>query len=113
MVAPLHELLRAAGEPTRLRILNLLRQGSLCVSELQRVLGIPQSTVSRHLATLRHTGLAVETRVGTRVLYSLPRTGAPPLEVFHELMARLCSCEETLQEDSARLRRMRKEREAQ
>ena len=113
MIAPLHELLRAAGEPTRLRILNLLRQRNLCVSELQRVLGIPQSTVSRHLATLRHAGLAVDTRVGTRAFYSLPRTGAPPLEVFYELMARLCSCEETLQEDSTRLKRMRKEREAQ
>jgi len=111
MPAPLHELLRAAGEPTRLRILNLLRQGSLCVSDLQTVLAIPQSTVSRHLATLRHTGLAIDTRVGTRAFYSLTQLGIPPFGVFHELIARLCSCEETLREDSARLKRMRKERE--
>ena len=53
----LAEILRAAGEPTRLRLLNLLRLGEACVCDLQVVLEIPQSTVSRHLATLRHAGL--------------------------------------------------------
>lgn len=111
MTAPLHQLLRAAGEPTRLRILNLLRQGSLCVSELQMVLGVPQSTVSRHLAMLRHAGLTAGTRVGTRAFYSLARTDAPFLGAFQELIARLCSCERTLREDLARLKHIVKQRE--
>jgi ArsR family transcriptional regulator len=111
MGAPLHELLRAAGEPTRLRILNLLRQGSLCVSELQMALGIPQSTVSRHLATLRHAGLATSTRVGTRAVYSLPPADAPFLGALREFIARLCSCEQTLREDLARLQHSVKQRE--
>lgn len=48
MAFGLAAILKSAGEPTRLRILNLLRQGDICVCDLQAVLAIPQPTISRH-----------------------------------------------------------------
>ena len=109
MAAPLHELLRAAGEPTRLRILNLLRRRSLCVCDLQVVLGIPQSTVSRHLAALRHVSLVVDRRAGNRVLYALTPATSPQEEALLRLMQDCSNSEEILRSDVARLRRAQRE----
>ncbi len=108
MAAPFTELLKAAAEPLRLRILNLLRERSLCVNDLQVVLEVPQSTVSRHLAILRHTDLVVASRRGPRTYYSLIRTNSPHLECLRQLLTRACACEEVLRADLARLRRGRK-----
>ena len=93
------DLLRAAGELTRLRILNLLRQGSICVCHLQAVLGIPQPTVSRHLAALRHAGLVLDSREGPRVLYSLSPATSSQLKAFHQFLAEVCLGEPLLQKD--------------
>jgi ArsR family transcriptional regulator len=99
MTTPLDELLKAAGEPTRLRILNLLRQGSICVCDLQAVLEIPQPTISRHLAALRHAGLVQDVRNGTRVVYSLTPAGTPQLEALYQFLDRACPAEPVLQSD--------------
>ena len=49
-------LFRAFSDRTRLRILNVLRRGEVCVGNLVKVLGVPQPTASRHLAYLRRAG---------------------------------------------------------
>lgn len=49
----IEELFKALGDENRLRILNLLRRGCLCVCELEVILGTTQSNVSRHLAKLK------------------------------------------------------------
>ena len=100
----LDEILKAAGEPTRLRILNLLRLGSICVCDLQAVLDLPQPTVSRHLAALRHAGLVIDARVGPRVIYSLAPTTTPTLRAFHEFLEKTCPSAQELLPDLARLR---------
>lgn len=51
------DLFAAVADPTRLRILNLLQTGELCVCDLVEVLRLPQPKVSRHLAVLRKAGL--------------------------------------------------------
>jgi len=99
MPAQLARMLSGAGEPTRLRILNLLRQGSICVCDLQAVLGIPQPTVSRHLAALRHAGLVEDTRSGTRVIYSLAPPTTPQSEAFQRFLDKVCPGEEGLRQD--------------
>jgi ArsR family transcriptional regulator len=104
MAGRVDELLKAAGEPTRLRILNLLRQGRICVCDLQVVLQVPQPTVSRHLATLRHAGLVADSRSGTRIIYSLAPAETPPLETFYQFLDRCCPGEEVMRSDSARLK---------
>lgn len=65
------DVLRAIADPTRLRLVFLLRDGERCVGELVDALRLPQSTVSRHLSHLRRTKLVRTRRSGTTVFYSL------------------------------------------
>jgi ubiquinone/menaquinone biosynthesis C-methylase UbiE/DNA-binding transcriptional ArsR family regulator len=62
---------KAMADTTRLRLLEVLGKQELNVSELVEVLRQPQSTVSRHLRTLREAGLIIDRRDGTNVLCSL------------------------------------------
>jgi len=105
MPVPIDRVLSAAGEPTRLRILNLLRRGSICVCDLQAVLDLPQPTVSRHLAALRHAGLVLDFREGPRVLYSLAPATTVQTRAFHEFLRKVCPEEPQLQEDFRALRK--------
>jgi len=62
---------RALADRTRLRVVNLLARGPLCVCDIQYILGQPQSSVSRHLAHLRASGLVRDHRDGMRIFYEL------------------------------------------
>jgi ArsR family transcriptional regulator, arsenate/arsenite/antimonite-responsive transcriptional repressor len=62
---------KALSDETRLRIVALLSRGELCVCDLMAILDLPQSTVSRHLATLRHAGLVEDRRQGIWMYYRL------------------------------------------
>jgi len=68
--------LRAAAEPTRLRILAACAEGELTVSELTRVLGQSQPRVSRHLKLLVDAGLLERQREGSWVFHRLCPGGA-------------------------------------
>jgi ArsR family transcriptional regulator len=70
-------LYRLLGEEARLRLLRVLAQERLNVTELTAVLGIAQSGVSRHLGLLRDAGLLVESPAGGFTYYAL---GAPASE---------------------------------
>ncbi len=99
----LDELFKAVSEPTRLRLLNLLRLGSICVCELHAVLQISQSTASRHLAALRHAGLVDDCRNGARIIYSIVPPNTPQMEALYELLDKCCPCDEVMQADLTRL----------
>jgi len=107
----LADVLKAAGEPTRLRLLNLLRQGDICVCDLQAALGLPQHTVSRHLAALRHAGLVADHRDGQRVIYSLARAATTQVRSLRELLDKCCDSEAVLRNDVTRLKRLLREGE--
>ncbi len=62
---------RALGDPTRLRIVNLLARRALCVCDIQRILEQPQSSISRHLALLKSAALIRDRRDGMRTFYAL------------------------------------------
>jgi len=68
--------LRAAGEPTRLRLLALCAHGELTVSELTQILGQSQPRVSRHLKLLCEAGLLDRFREGTWAFYRLAEQGS-------------------------------------
>jgi ArsR family transcriptional regulator len=72
--AVLLDSLSALSDPTRCRMLLLLEEQELTVSEICAVLQLPQSTVSRHLKTLVDVGLLASRRDGTSRFYSLPPT---------------------------------------
>lgn len=69
----LNYLFKTFADETRLRILNLLAHGELCVNCITKILNISQPKASRHLAQLRYTGLVGCRRNGVKVLYSLPK----------------------------------------
>src|SRR5437016_14182088 len=64
-------LFEAMGDEHRLRILELLRQGEWCVTELVEAVGEKFSTVSQRLRVLRSARLVVRRRQGTHVFYAL------------------------------------------
>jgi len=68
--------LRAAGEPTRLRLLALCAARELSVSDIARIVGQSEPRVSRHLKILGNAGLIERVRQGQWVHYALAREGA-------------------------------------
>ncbi len=63
--------LKAAGDPTRTRILKLLEEEDLCVCQVQAVLRLAPSTVSKHLAILKSAGLVEDRREGRWIHYGV------------------------------------------
>lgn len=70
-IAGLDSLFRGFADPTRIRILNLLAAGELCVCDIVSILALPQSTVSRHLAYLLRADLVAVTRAAKFTHYRL------------------------------------------
>ena len=62
---------QALAEPTRLRILNFLRQGEHNVGELAQLCGYTAANISRHLSFLMQQGLVAREGRGTAVYYSI------------------------------------------
>ncbi len=69
---------KAIGDPTRTRILKLLEAGGLCVCQVQAVLGLAPSTVSKHLTILKLAGLVEDQRDGKWIEYGLTRESHNP-----------------------------------
>lgn len=65
------EVMKAAGDRTRVRILKMLQGGELCVCQVMAVLGMSSSTVSKHLSILKMAGLVRDRRDGRWVYYCL------------------------------------------
>lgn len=72
-VTPAVALFRSLGDPTRLAILTRLAAGEARVVDLTRLLGLAQSTVSKHLACLRDCGLVDVRADGRQSFHSLAR----------------------------------------
>jgi ArsR family transcriptional regulator len=70
-------LFKGFADPTRIRILNLLAAGELCVCDLVALLRLSQPTVSRHLAYLRRAGLVVARPDLKFTYYRLSEPGHP------------------------------------
>lgn len=98
----------AFSDPTRVRILHLLRCGEVCVGDLVAILDLPQPTISRHLAYLRRSALVETRKSGLWMYYSL----APATNDFHrKLMDCLTACfgdVPELKKDAARAAKLRK-----
>lgn len=67
----LERIFKGLSDQTRLRILNLLLHGELCVCDIQYVLQSSQPNVSRHLTYLKNSGLVLDRREGARIYYHL------------------------------------------
>lgn len=100
--------LRAAAEPTRLRLLALAARGAFCVMEFTEILGQSQPRLSRHLKLLCDCGLLDRVREGANVWFALPtgEDGALP----RELVARLPGDHPVLEADRRQAARVLAER---
>lgn len=101
--------LRAAGEPTRLRILAVLAQGELTVSELCRILGQTQPRVSRHLKLLGEAGLLARHAEGTSAFFR-PTRDPRGRRVLDSILPLLDPDDGVLAADRERLGSIRAER---
>nr|WP_321467380.1 metalloregulator ArsR/SmtB family transcription factor [uncultured Desulfobulbus sp.] len=69
---------KALSDPNRVRIVKLLEDRSLCVCEIQAVLGLAQPTVSSHMKILEDAGLVTKERQGTWMIYSQATASGSP-----------------------------------
>lgn len=67
------ELLKAIAHPVRMEMLVRLKADGCNVSEIQKNLGLPQSTISQHLRILKNAGVLSSRRDGTRVCYTVEK----------------------------------------
>ena len=105
-------VLRAAAEPTRLRILALLAREELAVLELCRILGQSQPRVSRHLKLLAEAGLVERFPDGAWVFYRLA-TATPARGLIDLALALIAEGDTVLSADAERLAGVGKERASQ
>ncbi|WP_349252040.1 metalloregulator ArsR/SmtB family transcription factor [Ciceribacter sp. L1K23] len=96
------ELLKAAGEPTRLRLLVLLASGDLTVSDLTDILGQSQPRISRHLKLLAEAGLVDRYQEGAWAYFRLKQDGRAA-ELARTLLAAVDVGDPVVQRDGERL----------
>jgi DeoR/GlpR family transcriptional regulator of sugar metabolism len=96
------DVLKTIAEPTRLRILKLLAEGDLTVSELTGILGQSQPRVSRHLKLMLDSRLIKRQQEGSWALFRLSRDAASDVLV-QELLSRIDTSDETISRDAERL----------
>jgi ubiquinone/menaquinone biosynthesis C-methylase UbiE len=109
--ADLNGALKAAGEATRLRILALLGEAELTVSELTDILRQSQPRISRHLRLLAEAGLVERFREGSWAFFRLGEQGGAAA-LARELIGRLDPADATLLRDRERLTAVRSSRAA-
>ena len=96
-------LFKGLADPVRLRIVHLLTQrAQLCVCHLTDALALPQSTISRHLNTLKHAGLVQSERKGQWVHYHLCHNH-PAINTLSTLVRRHAADDPLLQQDLQQL----------
>jgi ubiquinone/menaquinone biosynthesis C-methylase UbiE/DNA-binding HxlR family transcriptional regulator len=104
------KILRAAADPTRLRILLLLKAEELSVAELQEILTMGQSTISTHLSQLKQAGLVEDRRVGKSSLYRLSSTSGAG-NFLEQLLEKAVDETAEAEADRAAMRRVVKKRQ--
>ncbi len=93
-------------DETRLRILNLLLEGPLCVCHFSAVLGVPQPKVSRHLKILKQGGALETERCYNWTICRLPENPGPLLQANLECLQDLRSEERQFRADLQKRKRV-------
>jgi ArsR family transcriptional regulator len=102
-VADLARVMAALADPTRLRLLNLMRGREVCVCYFVEILQQSQPKVSRHLATLRRAGLVSARRDGKWMHYRIePKLEPAAEDVLSAVMAAL-EADDAMQRDLERM----------
>jgi ArsR family transcriptional regulator len=99
----LNQIFKALSDETRLRIVNLLTTGELCVCDIMAILNISQPKASRHLAYLKYSGLVESKREGLWMHYSLIRDLDKGIHALIDLIVQWRKKYSILQEDILKL----------
>ena len=105
-LSDLELLFKALADRTRLRILGLLSAGEICVCDIHGSLGLPQPTVSRHLAYLRKSGLVIGRKEGLWVHYRLAALPDPVLQAVLDAVEHALGHLDAQQRDRRRLSKL-------
>jgi len=84
----LGKLFQAMADPTRRKILEMLRAGDLAAGEIAEAFQMTKPAISHHLSVLKEAGLASERRQGQHVIYSL--TPDSIVEAWDGFLGKLC-----------------------
>ncbi len=103
----LEDYFKGLSDVTRLRIMNLLLQGELCVCDIQRIIDESQSMISRHLNYLKHSGLVLDRRDGLRVFYRVSRADKADLKALHQFLRKVFKGKSVLEDDLKELKAAR------
>lgn len=95
----------ALSDPTRLRLLNLMKDGEICVCYLQEILKTNQPKISRHLAYLKKAGLVEARRDGRWMHYRLKKTDRNLNTILSQTLTQL-GHEAQIKKDSQRLKQV-------
>jgi ArsR family transcriptional regulator len=101
----LDQLFRALGDPTRLRLLNLMAEQEVCVCYFTEVIGAPQPKISRHLAYLRKAGIVAARREGKWMHYRLATPSSSHAASILKSVIDALKQDKELQRDRQRLNR--------
>ena len=99
-------LFQALSDPTRLRLLNVMAAGEVCVCYFVAIFDEPQPKISRHLAYLRRAGLVVARRDGKWMHYSLTIPADPAVAEVLRKVLEVASKERVMQRDRLALERV-------
>ena len=99
------QIFKGLADGNRLRILNLLMHGELCVCDIQYVLDSPQPNVSRHLIYLKNSGLVVDRREGPRMYYRLSDSPDDVRQQLVIFLRRIFESEASFAEDKRKLKK--------
>jgi ArsR family transcriptional regulator, arsenate/arsenite/antimonite-responsive transcriptional repressor len=101
----LDRLFRALGDPTRLRLLNLMAGQEVCVCYFTEIIGAPQPKISRHLAYLRKAGIVSARREGKWMHYKVAAPSSPRVASILKSVLDALKQDKALQRDRQRLDR--------
>ncbi|MEK6690425.1 MAG: metalloregulator ArsR/SmtB family transcription factor [Nitrospirota bacterium] len=83
------ESFKVLSAETRIKIIELLKSGSLSVNTIAEALGISQSAVSQHLRVMKQAGLVTDERKGYHIYYSLNKD---KLNKYQQELIKVCTC---------------------
>ena len=100
-------MFRAFADRTRLRILSLLQNGELCVSDIIAILEVPQAKASHHLNYLHRAGIVEVRKQGLWCFYQLSPTQSPFHQKLIECLGECFASVPGLKKDRARAARVK------
>lgn len=103
------QVMRSLGDETRIRILNILRDGHLCVGEIENILGVNQSNVSRHLSRLQTVNLIISEKRAQWVYYQINHSTLRKYPMLTELLEKELDKIDLCVKDIEKLREYRRQ----